>query len=1011
VLSIGKVSRGQVGYYTRQVARGDGVRAAGYYQREEEAPGRWTGRGAAALELTGELVEGQLEALLEGRHPETGEQLAARAPRQTLALDLTFSAPKSVSVLGYCLDAATHRQVTAAHWAAVEAALAWLEAEAAVVRRGHAGAQQHLADGLVAARFDHATSRDLDPQLHSHVLVSTLAQGPDGRLTQLHARQLYRCAATAGHLYQATLRQQLTARLGVVWQPVVKGQAEITGMAGELLGEFSSRRQAIEAEQPRILARAEKENRARAARGEAPLPLPHGRGLWEQATLASRSAKDRDAATDLSLLVPAWQARARPHGLKVYDPGAVLSDLRAHARGGERFSWERLAGELAGPDGLTRDKAWVDRRDVIQAIAANLHRLQPGTLRAGETAAAAAVRLADDWCAEQVALHTPGRAAQETERWALRYTTQVHLARERHLIQTVLARQGETGTAVASADVVARLTAELTLTGEQAAAVRALSLRGAGVDVLAAPAGAGKSYLTGAARAAWEQAGFSVLGTSTAAKAVRELADGAGISDARTVASLLVHLDSGYRIEDTTGEDGRTRRVRVPWALTSRHVLVVDEAAMCSTRDLARLVQACAQAGAKLVLIGDPAQLPSIQAGGAMATAMRQLDTPSQGAEVGQGRTIRLTSTVRAHADWEREAQLAWRDGNPASTLRALESHDRVRYGSDELALRADLVAAWAAHRAQLHQQHRADCGQGTPPEPLMVAHRRSQVAALNAAARQTRIDAGELDTTREAIAVVDVGGTQGRLWVPMAVGEPVITTVADRTLGVINGTRGVVTDVHAGGAVTVRTEAGAAVRLGADYLAAGGLLHSYALSGHRSQGSTAPVALVLADTGSMTREWGYSAMTRGRQNHLWALTEAEPSEELHPRGPRPDPAAPNQAATMRAALLTAMARPSGQTSALDEAFEQGLDLLAPQPSVITRDALLRVPTPQQYDTAARIATITAHRQGRAAPDPGDVDVTAEQLAARSAAQTGRAPEAGSLEQAPAAGLGRQLAR
>lgn len=104
-------------------------------------------------------------------------------------------------MLGYCLDEVTHRQVTAAHAAAVQAALAWLEAEAAVVRRGHAGAQQHLADGLVGAWFDHATARTWTHSCTATSWSRPWRRGRGGRLTQLHARQLYRCAATAGHLY------------------------------------------------------------------------------------------------------------------------------------------------------------------------------------------------------------------------------------------------------------------------------------------------------------------------------------------------------------------------------------------------------------------------------------------------------------------------------------------------------------------------------------------------------------------------------------------------------------------------------------------------------------------------------------------------------------------------------------------------------------------------------------------------------------------------------------------
>lgn len=603
MLSIGAVTAQSVGYYQRQVARGDGVRAAGYYQQPAEPPGQWAGAGAAALGLAGPLAEGDLATLLAGTVPGTGQVLGRLS--KNLGLDLTFSAPKSASVLGYLLDQRTHTEVLAAHAAAVTAAIGWLEAEAAVVRRGHAGAIEQPAAGLIGARFDHATSRDLDPQLHSHVVVSSLAAGPDGRHTGLHARQLYRCAATAGHLYQATLRAELTSRLGVGWTEPVKGQAEIAGMPAALLKELSSRRQAIQAEADRIVADARHANTERLAAGHPPHPVPTGRALWQQATLATRKAKDHDAAHDLATLVPAWQQQARDLGYDL-DPPRFLEQLRRAAPALDTVPWDAFAGQLAGPDGLTANKAWVDRRDVIQAIAAGLHRLDPAELAPRETPAAAAARLADRWCAEHaIPLHRPDQVRQ-TGRWALRYTTDSHLACEREALAAVLARQAETTTGLGDPATAARAITELTLAEEQATAVTTLVTGGAGTDVLIAPAGAGKTRLLAAAVASWQAAGLAVIGTSTAAKAVRELADGAGITDTRTLARLKIDLDRGERVEQRTGEQGTIRPVRVPFTLTDRHVLVVDEAAMAGTRDLHRLITDAHTAGSKVVLVGDP---------------------------------------------------------------------------------------------------------------------------------------------------------------------------------------------------------------------------------------------------------------------------------------------------------------------------------------------------------------------------------------------------------------------
>src|SRR5947209_5947017 len=146
VLSIGKVgtSRAQQLYYQQKVAKG----ADDYYAGKGEAPGRWTGAGAASLGLSGELDGDDLAALMDGKHPGTGRQLASRGPRsRTAALDLTFSAPKSVSVLFAVGDAELSRALVEAHEEAVGAALGYLEREACRVRRGHNGTREEREAG------------------------------------------------------------------------------------------------------------------------------------------------------------------------------------------------------------------------------------------------------------------------------------------------------------------------------------------------------------------------------------------------------------------------------------------------------------------------------------------------------------------------------------------------------------------------------------------------------------------------------------------------------------------------------------------------------------------------------------------------------------------------------------------------------------------------------------------------------------------------------------------------
>jgi conjugative relaxase-like TrwC/TraI family protein len=197
VLSLWKLSAGDApeGYYLEQVAQG----REDYYGGEGEAPGQWAGSGARVLGLDGRVEDQGLARLLGACDPSSGEEL--RRPMSDGAVagfDLTFRAPKSVSILWGAGEPDVACEVREAHDCAVERALGYLEREACLARRGHGGHQHVRGDGFVAAAFRHRASRAGDPLLHTHVVVGNLTRGPDGRWTALDGRLLYRHAKTAG---------------------------------------------------------------------------------------------------------------------------------------------------------------------------------------------------------------------------------------------------------------------------------------------------------------------------------------------------------------------------------------------------------------------------------------------------------------------------------------------------------------------------------------------------------------------------------------------------------------------------------------------------------------------------------------------------------------------------------------------------------------------------------------------------------------------------------------------
>ena len=283
--------------------------------------------------------------MLAGLDPRDGAELrTSRAAVRVAGFDLTFSAPKSVSVLFGLGDDELRGRSATAHDGAVREALGYLERSAAAVRRGHGGAIVEEASGLVAAAFRHRTSRAGDPQLHTHVLVANLGRGRDGRWSALDGRRLYAQARAASFVYQAVLRGELTRTLGVEWTPVRGGIAEVVGVPRPVLRAFSRRRAEIEA--------------ALAERGTS------GPRAAEAAALATRRMKD--AASAAEELVGEWRARAAELGFGREE----LRARRRAARLGRRGA--RIGSELSTrarrPARAHAARATFARSDVLQAL-------------------------------------------------------------------------------------------------------------------------------------------------------------------------------------------------------------------------------------------------------------------------------------------------------------------------------------------------------------------------------------------------------------------------------------------------------------------------------------------------------------------------------------------------------------------------------------------------------------------------------------------------------------------
>ena len=382
----------------------------------------------------------------------------------------------------------------------------------------------------------------------------------------------------------------------------------------------------------------------------------------------------------------------------------------------------------------------------------------------------------------------------------LHRAAQLMAERERHEVrdadrQAALARAEQRG---------------LVLSGEQADALAHVT-DGRDLGIVVGYAGTGKSAMLGVAREAWEAAGFAVRGVALSGIAAENLESGSGIAS-RTIASM----EHGW-------EQGRDR-------LGARDILVIDEAGMVGTRQLERVLSHAAEAGAKVVLVGDPQQLQSIEAG----AAFRSINEGHGGAEIGEVR--------RQREDWQRDATRDLATGRTGDAIHAYDAHGMVHEAASREHARGDLLDRWDGNRQASPDRSR-----------IILTHTNDEVHALNEAARERMRAAGDLG---EDVRLVVERGERS-----FASGDRIMFLQNERGLGVKNGTLGTIEQVSARSA-SVRTDDGRSVSF--DLKDYDRIDHGYAATIHKAQGMTVDRTHVLATPG-MDAHGSYVALSRHR--------------------------------------------------------------------------------------------------------------------------------------------------
>jgi conjugative relaxase-like TrwC/TraI family protein len=785
MLSLAKAAKD---YYLQKL--GEVSPREDYYLRGGTAAGRWVGSGAAELELHGTVSAKGLVRLFDGEHPVTGERLGRRLRKDGVAAwDVTFSADKSVSLLWALGDERTRKEVVEAFEDATSQALGYLEAVASATR----GATKTVVvdqegnrkcrvktwpiptSGYVAAAFTEYTSRADDPQLHTHVVIANKVRGEDGGWRTLDGRLLYRHQLAVGYLHEAVLRKELTERLGVRWQPVRNGMADIEGFTRAQIEAFSRRREQLGA-----------------WREEQDLPdTPAARQI---AVVATREAKRDHPLEELEV---EWRQRASEVGLTAERIARILERDRQITTPYRRS----LFAQLASPEGLTRKASTFGRSEAVREIATSLPKGGSRDEIEG---------LADQFIADDQVVTLSNEAGSD-----LQYTTADLLATERRIIDRAEDRTSVTWRAPRRL-VEAVLRRRPHLTDGQREMVRRFATSGAGIDVGVGPAGSGKTSVMAVVSHLARLTGTPIIGTALAARTA------VGLQEATRIASSSLAALNHRAVTDGGLPDGV--------------VVVVDEASMVGTRQLATLSDHVNEAGGKLILIGDPHQLPEIEAGGLFHTLVDRLPA------------VELHHNARQGQSWERNALEELRNGSVADALASYRKHRRLVIGQsrDETLVRA--VDDWYQHITTT----------GDVAGSLLLARSNETVRQLNVLARGHLANSGDLSgPTLE----VDGREYQG--------GDRVICLKNDPRLGVLNGD--LATAIHVDlktGALTIQLDREPEPRpLPAWYLDDGHIDYGYALTGHRAQGITVDrtFAVIGGDTG---REWAYVAMSRGRESN-----------------------------------------------------------------------------------------------------------------------------------------------
>lgn len=909
----------------------------GYYFDKEDGHSmmRWGGQGVYDLQLAGkEVIKEDMLSLTKGFAPDgralcqnagakatevikrdkkgqpvlddDGNQIVIVKNGHRVGYDLTFSAPKSVSILFSIADGNEREAVLNAHRAAVQAGMDYLESKVET-RRGKGGKDVIAVKGLIYSQHDHVANRDLEQNLHTHNLVYGISLGSDDAWTTFDSRELYRHRYAADHIYRNELAVNLR-KLGygieqekeldeVEHQETGRTWWEVAGISKEVRDRFSSRRQ-------EILAYSEK----------------HGVNN-QQACLATRKHKDEPTFGEMS---ENWKATLA--AMDALDPGLIktigelkqcqdvnvdpASDEAIMERLHETESMftehqllERMGMEYAGridKEGLFQKcEEFKTRNNLVRVKAQDIHD--------------------DDKGRTLARIHTEDRFAAP---WMVNWEQEIQQRTVDRLDEQHVKLQPNT-VEKAIADFEAKK--GFKITDEQRKAVEHITLETGGVSVLSGLAGTGKTTVAELYSACFKAEGRRMIGLAEANAAAVKLKEESGM-DSMSVEMALSMLK------------------KKTLTLTDKDVVVLDEAGMVDVRHTRELMKACHESGAKFIVQGDSHQLQPVGAGAGMSL-VKDVAGHVMLTDVRRQKKVEDRTTALTYYDQDKDGNVIEQPGvksraqtgqKGSKILAALVANGNIEeFGTHNQAVKG-LVKDYMASATETK-------------EKLILAHSNAEVSAINDLVRTHLKEKGVIGQQD-----IEFKARDKKKWHQMKLseGDQIKFTVRDENMGVINGTNAQVEKIakswESGGGfdITVRIQSsddrnGELLTFNTHEYNA--IKHQYAQTVHSAQGQGKQEIYHLANSGMLDNQSGLVAFTRLTGGHYKLYGTGDDIENLEERlgldrlkgnaiqaGLRDKPVSVFEAETAR--LLDAHALPTAspkKSGAIDKTQASKLDLAA----------------------------------------------------------------------------------